>query len=244
MPQVSHIKKARQRFKMVPVLDEDGKQKEVIVNGRTRRHGGEITRKLTVADKDQPLPQPTCDYCRKEIAVGMPYKVLSVRQQYGGRSYERHEACPNWQPWEYSSSLSARIAQVQSNEIDASSLEGDEDAQALAEEVASWVRELADEKQESLDNMPDGLRDSSELSEQVDALSSWADEVESVSLPEVPSSECQECEGTGSIGEGDEAKDCEQCGGEGTVEPSDEEMDAWRDEVQSELAGALENAPL
>jgi hypothetical protein len=249
MPKINHVAKARQTYEMVPDLDpETGQQKVVTLTGRTRRKGGEITRRLTKPDYGRPKPAKQCDdpQCKqptREISVGTPFKYIAIKRQHGGIERYRHEDCRNWDPWDYSDALWARVAQVQAQRVDVSGIASEEDAQSVAEELAVMITELADEKEEAADNMPDGLRDASELPDQIDSLRSWADELESISFPEMPSDECLECEGTGDNGKPEET-DCTQCGGEGIVEPSDEEMDAWRDEVESEISGVLENAPL
>ena len=259
MPSVKHIAKARQRYAMVPVLDEDGNQKTVpVINAKTgqpktARGGRPVTRKLTREDRDNPLPPRHCDYpaCPepdKVIAIGTPFKCLSIKQQFGGRELFRHESCPSWNPWEYSNSLSARISQIQSMDLGSDGWEGEDDPGAAAEEVASAIEELADEKEEAGQNMEDGFGHetsaSAELKETAEGLREWASQVRDVTLPDFPDDQCLECEGTGSIGDGDEATDCEQCGGEGTAEPSEEQLDAWREEAEQAIQDELGNSPV
>ena len=88
MARVKHVKKAQQRFKMVPVLNEDGTQKVTPVlkqdgTPKTTKTGRAITRKVTVEDKSQPLPNRNCGKCGTEIKVGDSYKWVALKMQYG-----------------------------------------------------------------------------------------------------------------------------------------------------------------
>jgi hypothetical protein len=235
MPSIKHIAKARQRYEMVPVIDpESGQQKTVPVNRpdgtpKTDKRGNAVTRKVTQADLTKPLPPRRCDYpsCPepdKVIAIGTAFKCLSIKQQFGGRELFRHETCPAWQPWEYSSSLSARISQIQSYALDSAGWETEDDAKSAAEDAASQIRELSEEKGEAADNMESGFghetEQSQELRQTADDLESWASEVESaldsVSFPDA----------------------------EDDNMPTNDEMEQWRDEAQQAIQYALDNSPV
>jgi hypothetical protein len=236
MPTIKRIAKARQRYEMVPVLDDDGKQKEVpVVNQKTgqpkmAKGNRPVMRKLTVADQSRPLPPRKCDYSAcpepdKNIAIGTPFKCLSIKQQFGGRDLFRHDGCPDWQQWEYSNSLSARISQIQSTVINPGGWEAEDDPKSEAESIAEEIRGLAEEKNEAADNMESGFghetEQSQELSEIADNLESWADDVanacDSLEFPEAD------------------------------VTPDDEmadAMEAWREEAQQAIQDALDNSPI
>ncbi len=111
------ISAARQRYEMVPVLDENGNQKTVRTAKKDRR-GNPVMRKLTVADHTKPLPPRKCEKCGSELEIGKPFRVVSVKTQRGGYDRFRCMNCPVWQPWELSNSLSARCQQIQSERID------------------------------------------------------------------------------------------------------------------------------
>lgn len=256
MPKIT-TQVARKRYKRVPVMEPDPdnpgqeRQKRVEVN-RTRRSGAAVTKLVFANDKDQPLPPRKCEVCKTDLVVGQKYKSIGIKMQYGGIVRYRCMNCPTWQPHEYSSALWARISQIQNEEIDGSAWEGEEDAQARADEIAEMIRELASEKQESFDNMPEGLQQGDtgqELEMAAQNLEGWADEFDSISWPDLESGEdeeCGECEGTGEIGKGDSTKQCEQCGGEGTLTsegPTAEQMDEWREEAAQVLQDTLDNAP-
>lgn len=119
MARITHVKSARQRYATVPVLDENGQPKKIPVmrkdgTQKVTKHGKEVFRVLTTEDKSQPKPNRTCDKCGTEIKVGDPYKWIAPKSgPYGGHKRFRCGTCPAWQVWEYSSSFSARISQLQ-----------------------------------------------------------------------------------------------------------------------------------
>ena len=212
MARVTHVKRAQQRYATVPVIDpETGQPKRTPVmrkNGEQKvtKHGRPVFMTVTRQDRDKPLPPETCDYCRKPIEVGTPYKHITPKSgPYGGRKRSRHASCPTWQVWEYSSSLSARLAQVEheAEQMLDQEFETAEDVSAVASEIAEMVREIAQEKIEAADNMEDGFGhetyQSQEIRETGEALESWADDIENVDIPDSPDeeSECDECAGSG-----------------------------------------------
>ncbi len=226
MAKVTHVKKAQQRYKTVPVLGEDGQPKRVPVmrkdgvTQKTTKTGRPITRRVTVEDKDQPLPNRHCDKCGVEIKVGDPYKHVTPKTSaYGGTKRVRCGTCPTWAPWELSQSLSARIQQAQN---DATSGVEETDPQSVADALramAESVRDLAQEKEESAQNVEDGFGHPTEVSEELantaEELNTWAEELddaaseaESVEVQD-EMVECGECD--------DGQVDCPACNGEGTV---------------------------
>lgn len=232
MPRVNHVKKAQQRYKTVPVLDENGNP-TYRENQRARptKRGVTVTRqRVTVADKNQPLPPLRCDFpgCPSGvIAVGESYKWIKPKSgPYGGSQRNRHESHPSWHPWEYSSSLGARTAQIQHEAweaINSTNLESPEDVTSVLEWVADEVRGLVEEKRESASNIEDGFGHPTSQSEELegiaDELESWADDIENADVPELPDPEevdCAECEGNGVTDEG-----CDDCQGAGVIEDTE-----------------------
>lgn len=240
MAKVTHVKKAQQRYKTIPVLDADGNPVRTPVmradgTQKKTKTGKPVFMVKTVSDKDQPLEPHVCDHCRKPIEVGTPYKHISPKSgPYGGTQRNRHESCPDWQVWEYSSSLSARIEQIQHDFSErVSEVETADDATELLEGIASDIRELAEEKRESASNIEDGFGHpttaSEELNETADTLESWADDIEST---DVEDPVCEECDGTGKL-------DCEDCSSKGTstCPVCDGEPDDDPDELCEECSG-------
>lgn len=232
MARVTHVKSARQRYEMVPVIDPDtGLPRRTLV---TRRDGSPKLTKTgqaiyvepTVADRSKPLPMPTCENCGAEIAVGAPYKWVAPRSgPYGGRKRYRCGPCPTWRPSELSSSKMAPIMAAQ-EELD---LDGDADDLAAARDaLVETIREVAAEYEESADNMEDGFGHetytSTELREKSEALNDWADELEGLDL-DAPT--CDACSGDGTIDD----DECDECGGDGVGD-----LDELRDSLDS-LAG-------
>jgi hypothetical protein len=238
----------------VPVLRKDGTPK-------TTKTGREITRRLTVEDKDQPLPNRKCDKCSIEIQVGQPYKWVQPKSgPYGGSKRFRCGPCPSWQPWELSQSLSARLQQVS---YDAQNGVDREDASSVADALrtaAEAVREISEEKKESADNIRDGFGNDNpvadELEEVGDQLSDWADELESaadeVESLEVPEEDVDcpnDCD-NGQVenpeyeegGEEPEFIDCDECAGDGTV-PNEEELEEFHGQLD-EFLSKLDESPI
>ncbi len=251
MARVTYVKHAQQRYTTVPVIDpETGKQKTVPVmrrNGqpKTTKTGRAIVLRLTQEDRTRPKPLEKCGKCGTTLGVGQPYKHISPRSgPYGGRRLVRCAKCPTWQVWEYSSSLSAQLAEVSynfNNAIDEAT--SPEDVTSALEDAANAIREIASSKREGADNIESGFGHSTsmsdELNETADSLESWADEIESADVPDLPEPEeddCEDCEGSGKINENEEDEaECETCNGSGKItpdEPTEEQIDEWRDEVR------------
>lgn len=264
MARVTVVKRAQQRYATKPVLDENGVQKQVPVmrNGaqKTTKRGAPVFLKLTERDLTRPKPMPTCGKCGVTIEVGQLYKWI---EPHGRGQLVRCASCPSWQHWEYSSSLSARISQLQ-HDHDPSNVDLNEpgDMSTWASDAGTAIRELSEEKRESASNMEEGFGHetsaSAELADIADSLEGWADEVEGIDDLELPSPEevdCDECGGTGTVeasdGEADGHKaveeSCDECSGNGTVEgdePTEEQMDEWREQAREVMQELLDNCPV
>lgn len=281
MPRITHVKKAQPRYATVPVLNEDGTPKRTpVMRRRTDPVTGEVTEvqkvtkkgrpvfmAVTAQDKSTPKPMPVCDdpKCKqaaaggsRTIQVGQPYKHITPKSgPYGGRTRSRHEDCANWQVWEYSSSLSARCAQISHDawENFPESAEDAADFEGWAQEVADAITELAEEKQESADNIEDGFGHSTsaseELADQASELESWASDVTGISFEGPEPEPCPECDGTGEItptkadGEEDpdaEPEECTECGGTGETALDEDALENWRDQCR-EAASVIDESP-
>lgn len=225
MPRITPVAKAQQRYETVPVLGEDGRPvRTPVINKRTgqqkvTKSGKPVFMTKTVLDKSRPKPLlrcdfPGCDINEGKIAIGTPYKHISPKSgPYGGRQLNRHAEHPNWNVWDYSSSASANVARIQSEGSDliqGYEFTAAEDFDALRDDLAAMAQDFLDEKQESLDNMPEGLGEGSVLQEQVEALESWVDEIGNAEAPDWDDS-CGDCDGSGDV-------ECEECGSTGKVE--------------------------
>jgi len=266
MARTTHVKAAQQRYAQRPALDENGAQRvtPVMKDGaqRVTKHGKPVVLRVTFSNTTQPLPPETCDSCRKPIAIGTPYKWIKPKSgPYGGRKLSRHEACPSWQVWDYSSSLSARISQVQHDAQEAiDAAESNDDLTTALQDAAQAIRDLAEEKREAAQNLEDGFQhatsQSDELNQVADDLDAWADDVEGTDLPEDPEPEpedCDECDGSGVLNKSadpDDASpqvDCPECDGTGQVipdEPTDDQWDDWRNEARDAATSALDECPV
>jgi hypothetical protein len=207
MARITHVKRAQQRYRTVPVLNDDGTQRTVPVmraNGtqKTTKHGRPVVMRVTREDRSQPLPPYTCDHCRQPIEVGTPYKHISPKSgPYGGRTLRRHAGCPTWQVWDYSSSTGARLAQIAYEAHAADEADPESVAQALRD-AAQAATDLADEKEESGQNIEDGFQHETEqsmaLKDLAEELRNWAQELEDAAdEAEGLDTECGTCGGTG-----------------------------------------------
>ena len=261
MARVTVVKKAQQRYHTKPVIDlATGEQKKVpVMNSRgeqkTTKRGAPVFLRITEKDLSRPKPLLRCDYSgcaheSREIALGTSYKWI---EPHGRGMMARHIDCPTWQVWEYSSSLSARIAQIQDGDPDPAEFDDADGLKGWLESKAEEIRGLAEEKRESASNIEEGFghetEQSTELNDIADQLDGWADEVEQADIPEAPEPEeedCPECGGTGTVKPEDGDDNCEACDGAGTQtpeEPSEEAMDTWKDEAIAAAREALDNAP-
>jgi hypothetical protein len=263
MPKIT-TQVARQRYARVTVMEPDPdkpgeeRPKRIIVNKKRRRGDAPIYKVVKTNDKSQPLPPRKCEKCGAELTIGKEYRSIGIKQQFGGIVRYRCMNCPIWQPHEYSNANWARVAQLQAehSSIDNSSWDSLEDAQATAQEIAEAIRELATEKQESLDNMPEGLQqgDTGQALEQfVQDLEEWADRVENApdNADDFPEGECQNCHGEELTHDEhsedcpedcDGTEECLECNGSNEGEATEEEIDAWREEVATAIQDELDNA--
>ena len=210
MARTTHVRKAQQRYETVVVLDDEGNpvrtpvMKTVRVHSdataspeirqvqKTTKKGKPVFMTKTVADKTKPLPPETCTACQKTIEVGTPYKWIQPKSgPYGGRRMARHEGCPSWQVWDYSSSLSAQLARISHDFNEAvDSAESPDDVQSALDEAAASVEEIVEQKREAASNIEEGFGHATSSSEQLeeiaDQLESWASEISGADIPDLP----------------------------------------------------------
>lgn len=261
MARVTYVKKAQQRYAMVPVLDADGKPvRTPVIDKRTGAQKvskrGPVFMTQTVADKSKPLPNEKCGKCGVEIKPGDPYKHISPKSgPYGGRRLVRCEICPTWHVWEYSSSLSARTAELSYNcEQDIENAEDPDSVREALGSMAEAVRELAEEKREAASNIEEGFGHPTSASEDLeniaDELDGWADEIENADVTETDDYKCSTCDGEGTIdcddctdGKDENGADCGTCFGTGQMQCTECEaeedyvdLDAWRSTVMDDVS--------
>lgn len=198
MPRITHVKKAQQRYETVPVLNDDGTPKvtPVMRNGEQRvtKRGKAVTMRVTIADKTKPLPPLRCDFAGCDIddgkiLPGSPYKHITPKSgPYGGTQRSRHEAHPNWNVWEYSSSVSAQAAQLQAemhDTIDSYELTVVGDFEDMKNAVGEMADEFVSDREEAVSNMPEGLQDGSQAQEYHELAESWKDGIDEVDAPDL-----------------------------------------------------------
>lgn len=278
MARVTHVKKAQQRYEQVPVIDpETGEQKRVPVmkNGtqKTDKRGRPVFMRLTQEDRTRPKEPLRCDFpgCSVDpepgkILPGQAYKWIKPKSgPYGGSQKNRHEEHPSWHVWEYSSSMSARLAQISHDFWEAiDSCETEDDVQSALDDAGSAIEELAEEKRESASNIEEGFGHPTEKSEELegiaDELESWKDEITGQSIPDLPEPDDRYfIEGPDGSRHGDEngyddedearaaldtmvdeltlegSADDYEIVAEPGEDPSEDQLQEWRDQVRDEL---------
>jgi chromosome segregation ATPase len=110
-----------------------------------------------------------CDRCADEIVAGQRYYEWSFR--YGG-THRQHESHGHPKPSQLTQSkMSGAYAAIEEVEQAISKAENASDIAAALNDAAQEISGVKDEYQESLDAMPDSLRDSqAETQEKIDAL--------------------------------------------------------------------------
>lgn len=189
-------------------------------------------------------PNLVCEVDSTEIKPGDPYKWVSVKTgPRSSRKRVRCNACPTWQRWDLSNSLSARLEQVSYNlGLAVAEASDTDDAHTARGEAVEAIREIAEEKRESASNIEEGFGHPTSQSEELegiaDELESWAEEIEQADIPDAPEPEEQDCEDCDGAGEVD-GEQCGTCDGEGRMTPdeaTEDQMDEWRSEVQDALS--------
>jgi hypothetical protein len=236
MARIRYVKKAQQRYATKPVLDATtGEQVRVPLRSKRTgeqlktKHGALRWQRQTVRDTTKPLPMPRCDYCGKEIAVGSAYRIVKLR--FGARY--RHAEHPSWQPWDLSSAMWARIAQVvdgAEKALNDWSGEDTSEVESILADAASEMEGLAEEREESAENMEQGFghetEKSTELREHADNIRDYASELENWSWS-----------GDDRPDEGDFDSDEEQ------EQTFDEALEEWMEEVRESAREALSETP-
>lgn len=280
MARVTHVKRAQQRYETKPVLDDQGKPVKIALTKAdgtpkmTSSKGGKRTPRpvfitKTEPDKTRPKPNYKCGKCGTEIQPGMPYKWIKPKSgPYGGHMMVRCASCPTWQVWDYSSSLSAQTARIAHYAMEAISQAGSaEEVTSALEEAAQEIRDLAEQKRESAQNIEDGFGhetyQSEELNSTADELDAWAYDVEGTDITDLGDIECEggcedgqvdcdACGGTGAVEDETDAQggslDCEDCDSTGKIdcdvcEGTGEDLDAAR-ETWIEEASIVDECPV
>lgn len=186
--------------------------------------------------------QHRCQRCGEVIRKGEPYKHISPRAHRAarGRKLVRCATCPDWQVWEYSNSLSARVQQIQHEWAKSIEEAAEDNLEDIPVELASAIRELAEEKRESATNIEYGFghatSQSDELNQTADDLDGWADDIESFDMDDRPE-----------LGDHTRLCDDPDCGCDEEVpdeEGYESALSEWFEDKKSELEGLLEASPV
>jgi hypothetical protein len=166
-----------------------------------------------------------CEKCRDVLPVGSQYRHYTV----GFRSKYKHVRCMKDTCFPRSSELeSSRLSDVYAaqenaeDQLNALALSSTpDDISAILEELASAIREVAEEYEAAAENEY-GVVFNQDSADRAEILQSAADEIENYD-PESDFEECEDCEGTGDIVPEDEEEavdgnvECLTCDGTGKL---------------------------
>jgi len=240
MARIHTVEKAQQRYERVPKLDENGEQIVTPVlrkdgTPKTTKTGKEVVVRPTVNDLTKPLPNRKCGKCGKEIEPGMAYRWVQPKSgPYGGTKRYICLDCPTWRQSELSSSKMAGVYAAQEQCDDDLYNCGDtSDLESLRDDLADQVEAVADEYDESAQNMVDGFGHetsmSDELVEKAESLRSWAEDIRSVYFEEFSE---DDVESVPDATESDHEDDVEQA------------RDEWLNEQRELLSDEMGNCPV
>lgn len=276
MARLNTVKSAQQRYRMVPVM-ENGVPKTTPVMKRdgvtpkTNKNGRAITRRVTVADKTQPLADRKCGKCGDAIPVGSGYRWWANKlpgSSFSQKSIRcmKSECYPK--PWDMTPGRAGELmrAEAELDEALSGNFEELGDVESAMEAFAGTVREIGEGLIESADNIESGFEhetyQSQELRERGDNLINQADELESTDFDDPPEmsdfegeckENCPECDGEGEITpEGEEEPEtCATCNGSGEVDDESaaeqayaDAMEEWRDDCRSKASEAASEVDL
>lgn len=128
----------------------------------------------------------TCTKCNEVINVGEPYVFWAF--MVGGRGGPKIVRCgkPQCRPTRSDLTQSEFYSQLYAIQDSGFGCETLEELESARDEKAEELRNLGQEQQDKLDNMPDGLRDGDTgqlLQERADACEEVASELESIDVP-------------------------------------------------------------
>jgi hypothetical protein len=245
--QIRHLKRARQRYVMVPVKDPDTGMPMRRQIERTTRAGEPMTQAVTRPDHTQPLPPRDCEFCELPIPVHTAFKILSVRRGPEVEHRYRHESCPDWHLWEYSTSYEARLAKSRYavEHADWDAVMNAHHADDIVRYAAADLSELARSLSDSLRRMEEGFGHPSKSSKRIrDRVVHLYDVVSGLDrlwygVVPMPIVGCEECGQTGNEDPFDEGctEPCHVCEGMGLI--PNEELEKWRSGVRAAILAAI-----
>ena len=125
----------------------------------------------------------SCARCAEKIVAGQAYFEWSFR--YGG-THRQHTTHGSPKPSQLTQSkMSTAYAAIESAEEAIANAESIEDLTSALEECAGEINGVADEYQDSFDNIPENLQQggpAQEIQEKIDALQSFASDIEGLSF--------------------------------------------------------------
>lgn len=210
----------------------------------------------------------SCGKCGKTIKIGDGYRWWANKLP-GSRGSFRNIRCMTCtiRPSEMKPGRTGQIMRIGEDFDDAMRDYGgwgQDDFQSAAENLAGEIRSFGEELEESAQNMEDGFGhetyQSGELRERAERITSAADELDDLDLPEQDEHECEHCDG-GKVDadhefeaepapddstcahcgmdaedENHHEHDCDECGGTGFDD------DAWREAMAEKLQDAWSEA--
>jgi len=253
---LNYVKHARKVYEKVAKTDEEGNRVAVPVTSKRTgeqklgRGGRPMTRRVTVANKEKPLPQPTCGKCGVTIEVGDPYRWFTVgfRSHYKQVRCMKSECTPRPSQRESSGIRAEILGAIEDFEDTMSGFDSSgistTDVEEAVHQVGDAFRSAADQWREADDAFGGG--GVTESGERADTAESAADELEgwTTSVNEEP--DYDECENEIHLplDEREDKDDDSEPVDKGDMECDDcsQIREDWFDELVAEANDAVESA--
>ncbi len=240
MARIHTVQAAQQRYERIPKLGKSGEPLITPVlrkdgTPKTTKTGKPITVKITVNDFTKPLPNNTCGKCGNEIRPGDPYRWVQPKSgPYGGIKRYLCMTCPTWRQSELSSSKMAGVYAAQEQcDDDLYNMNDVSDLESLRDDLADQVEGVADEYEESAQNIVDGFGHETSMSEELQdkagQLRDWAEDIRSVDFDEFDE---DDVESVPDATESDHEDDVEQA------------REDWINEQREKLSDEMGNCPV
>lgn len=260
MARVHTVKHARQNYRRVAKRDAEGNVVTVPVTSKRTgqqkvgRGGRPMTKRITVIDRSQPLPNDKCGKCGVEIKPGDPYRWFTVGFRSHWKSIRCMKASCSPRPSELESSSTRSTiygAQEEANDsLDALNPEDTttSEVEEIVQRVGEAFREVADQLNEADEAF--GGNQATEHYERAQTAEQGADELESWSTSSDEEPDFESCDNPlhdepedrpGYDPESEETPDDAIERGSADCESCSDIRQTWFDELVQEARDAIDN---
>ena len=201
---IHYVKHARKNYRRVQKRDDEGNPVVVPVTSKrtgqqkTGRGGRPMTKRVTIIDRSQPLPNDKCRSCGVEIKPGDPYRwyTIGFRSHYKTTLCMKSTCTPRPSQLESSSTASTIMAAQEDASDSLDGLDPDgattSDVEEIVHQVGEAFREVADQLNEADEAF--GGHQATEHYERAQTAESSADELEGWSTSSDEEPDFESCE--------------------------------------------------